>query len=265
MFRFCFCFSRPWHTSEFASVPVRGISSGLVIWAQPGSLFIFLGGEGVGGSHLAAAQNMYQHGTLANGTKDQNLRNSSSFDFEPYLFIRATASQVLTDGFRRLLRIMCIASILWMDEILHHFQTMGNHCLLVFTGESPFQGFLGGAGFRPSTEWNRFDRTHASPRRLLSRARDRFISPAKGPFNSSPFGFPVKKQRVTLLVGGVKPFLRLYFNSRYTAVFFGITHVRFLTKQVSERLVIPRKGLPRFHPARSCEFAHFELIFSGFL
>ena len=32
-----------------------------------------------------------------------------------------------------------------MDEILHHFETMGDHCLLVFTGESPFQGFLGGA------------------------------------------------------------------------------------------------------------------------
>ena len=26
--------------------------------------------------------------------------------------------------------------VLWMDEILHHFETMGNHCLLVFTGES---------------------------------------------------------------------------------------------------------------------------------
>ena len=23
-----------------------------------------------------------------------------------------------------------------MDEIMHHFETMGNHCLLVFTGES---------------------------------------------------------------------------------------------------------------------------------
>ena len=37
------------------------------------------------------------------------------------------------------------------DEILHHFETMKNHYLLVFTGESPFQGFLGGAGFCPST------------------------------------------------------------------------------------------------------------------
>ena len=35
--------------------------------------------------------------------------------------------------------------ILWMDEILHHLEIMGNHCLLVFTGESSFHGFLGGA------------------------------------------------------------------------------------------------------------------------
>ena len=41
-----------------------------------------------------------------------------------------------------------------MDEILHHFETMGNHCLLVYTGESSFQGFLGGA--RPSTVSPRF-------------------------------------------------------------------------------------------------------------
>ena len=32
-----------------------------------------------------------------------------------------------------------------MDEILHHFETMGHHYLLVFTGESSFQGFLGDA------------------------------------------------------------------------------------------------------------------------
>ena len=41
--------------------------------------------------------------------------------------------------------------LLWMDKILHHFETMGNLCLLVFTGEPSFQGFLGGAGFRSST------------------------------------------------------------------------------------------------------------------
>ena len=36
-------------------------------------------------------------------------------------------------------------------KILHHFETMGSHCILVVTGESSFQEFLGGAGFRPST------------------------------------------------------------------------------------------------------------------
>ena len=41
--------------------------------------------------------------------------------------------------------------LLWMDEILHHFESMRNHCLLVFTGKSTFQGFLGGVGFRLST------------------------------------------------------------------------------------------------------------------
>ena len=41
--------------------------------------------------------------------------------------------------------------ILWIDEILHHVETMGNHCALVFTRDKSFQGFLGGAGFRPST------------------------------------------------------------------------------------------------------------------
>ena len=36
--------------------------------------------------------------------------------------------------------------IKWMDEILHCFESMGNHCLLLFRGEISFQGFLGGAG-----------------------------------------------------------------------------------------------------------------------
>ena len=40
--------------------------------------------------------------------------------------------------------------ILWTDEILHQVETTPNHCL-VLTGESSFQGFLGGARFRPST------------------------------------------------------------------------------------------------------------------
>ena len=38
----------------------------------------------------------------------------------------------------------------WTTSISHHLETMQNHCLLVFAGES-LQGFLGGAGFRPST------------------------------------------------------------------------------------------------------------------
>ena len=33
----------------------------------------------------------------------------------------------------------------------NRFETMGRRCLLVFPGESSCQGFLGGAGFRPST------------------------------------------------------------------------------------------------------------------
>ena len=42
-------------------------------------------------------------------------------------------------------------AILWMDKILHHFETKGHPRFLVFTGESSFKGFLGGAGLRPST------------------------------------------------------------------------------------------------------------------
>ena len=55
-------------------------------------------------------------------------------------------------GFSARPKIVVIGLLLWMDEILHHFETMGIHCLLVFTGESSFQ--LGGAGFRPSTVWS---------------------------------------------------------------------------------------------------------------
>ena len=46
-----------------------------------------------------------------------------------------------------------LSAILWMDEILHHQATMRHHCLLVFTGESIFQGFSGGAKWisQPST------------------------------------------------------------------------------------------------------------------
>ena len=42
-----------------------------------------------------------------------------------------------------------ITSII-LAEILRHFNTMGNHCLLVFTGESSFCGLSGDAEFRPS-------------------------------------------------------------------------------------------------------------------
>ena len=38
--------------------------------------------------------------------------------------------------------LICPLEILWMDEILHHVETMGSHCSLVFTGESSFQGLL---------------------------------------------------------------------------------------------------------------------------
>ena len=52
-----------------------------------------------------------------------------------------------------------VASLLWMDEILHHFETM-NHCFVVFPGEFSFQGLLGGARFRPSTVWRSVKRKH---------------------------------------------------------------------------------------------------------
>ena len=43
--------------------------------------------------------------------------------------------------------------ILPKADTTHHFETMRNHRLLVFTGESSFQACLGGARFRPSTVW----------------------------------------------------------------------------------------------------------------
>ena len=36
-------------------------------------------------------------------------------------------------------------ALLWVNELLHHFETIENHCLFVFTGEASHQGFLGGA------------------------------------------------------------------------------------------------------------------------
>ena len=45
------------------------------------------------------------------------------------------------------------SAILWMDEI--HFAPLGNHgtplLVGIYRGIESFQGFLGGAGFRPST------------------------------------------------------------------------------------------------------------------
>ena len=104
------------------------------------------------------------------------------------------------------------AHLLWMDEILHHFETMGNHnaqsrqdCiggrlerretaprspkramhLLVFTGESSFQGFLGGAGFCPSTVGSAPPQPNPtwagappSPRPHFAGAGERFAAPA---------------------------------------------------------------------------------------
>ena len=46
------------------------------------------------------------------------------------------------------MRDVCI-DVLWMDEILHHFETIRNQGLLAFIGESSLQGFLSGAGFGP--------------------------------------------------------------------------------------------------------------------
>ena len=46
-----------------------------------------------------------------------------------------------------------LSNLLWMvaKSISHHYETTGNPCSLVVTGESSVQSFLGGAGFRPST------------------------------------------------------------------------------------------------------------------
>ena len=40
--------------------------------------------------------------------------------------------------------------ILWRDEVRRNLEAMGNHCLLKFTPESSFQGFLGGAKWTSS-------------------------------------------------------------------------------------------------------------------
>ena len=50
------------------------------------------------------------------------------------------------------------AVMLWMDETLHLLETMGNHSLLVFTGKSSFQAFLGGAKWIASVHSSRLPR-----------------------------------------------------------------------------------------------------------
>ena len=43
-------------------------------------------------------------------------------------------------------------AMLWMNEFMHHFETMGNHCSLEFTGKSSDYFFpVVRSGFRPST------------------------------------------------------------------------------------------------------------------
>ena len=53
------------------------------------------------------------------------------------LFVRIYGGIELFQG------VPCSVAILRMDEILYQFETMGNHCLLVFTGELASQGFVG--------------------------------------------------------------------------------------------------------------------------
>ena len=65
--------------------------------------------------------------------------------------------------------------ILWMVGILHHFEAMGNHCLLAFAGESSFWCFLGGAKWISSIHCINFwdsskRRHHRRSRKLLTQA-----------------------------------------------------------------------------------------------
>ena len=67
--------------------------------------------------------------------------------------------------------------LLWMDEILHHLETMGNHYLLVFTGESSFQGSFGGAEFRPSTVFLTHSHMKKQALPVASSSTHRFAAP----------------------------------------------------------------------------------------
>ena len=73
--------------------------------------------------------------------------------------------------------------ILWMDEIRsHHFETMGSHCSLAFTGESFIPGFLkwcrissihsiwfGLVGKADGVSWQRLDRRMCPQKRQCKR------------------------------------------------------------------------------------------------
>ena len=69
------------------------------------------------------------------------------------LTLRWEADTLKAPGLVRARKQQIRGELLWMDEVRsHHFKTMRNHCLLVFTGESSFYGFSGDAGYRPSKE-----------------------------------------------------------------------------------------------------------------
>ena len=52
--------------------------------------------------------------------------------------------------------------LLWMDKILHHFESMGNHYMLVFTGGIILPGFLG---------WCEMDFVHPQHEKFTSAPR----------------------------------------------------------------------------------------------
>ena len=59
--------------------------------------------------------------------------------------------------------------LLWMDKILHDFEAVTNHCLLAFTGDPLFQGFLSGAKWISSIHSSSFHWYASSSRtRLLN-------------------------------------------------------------------------------------------------
>ena len=57
------------------------------------------------------------------------------------------ATSCMKDSIRHQPRRTRLKEVLWMDEILHHFETMRNDYRLVFAGESSFQCFSGGANW----------------------------------------------------------------------------------------------------------------------